>query len=66
MQLIAAKVSMVVIMVVALLGVSACAILLALADALLAFCMLHWGKLLDRGGVVVQYSPWHIPHPPTP
>ncbi len=66
MQLIAAKVAVVDIMVVALVVVSACAILPALANALLAFCMLRRGQLLDRGGVVARYPPWHIPHPPTP
>ncbi len=57
---------MVDVMVVALVVVSACAIFPTLGNALLAFCMLHWGQLLDRGGVVAQYPPWHIPHPPAP
>ena len=66
MQLIAAKVAVVDIMVVALVVVSACAILPALANALLAFCMLRRGQLLDRGGVVARYPLWHIPHLPAP
>jgi hypothetical protein len=63
MQLIAAAAAMVDIMVVALVVALACAVLPALGNFLLAFCMLCWGQLLDRGVVVVRYLPWHIPHP---
>ncbi len=66
MQLIAAKVAVVDIMVVALVVALARAILPALANALLAFCMLRQGQLLDRGGVVAWYPPWHIPPLPAP
>jgi hypothetical protein len=66
MQLIAAKAVVVDVMVVALVVVSAPAILSALANALLAFCMMRRGQLLDRGGVVARYPPWHFPHPPAP
>ena len=66
MQLIAAKAAVVDVLVVALVVVSAPAIPPALASALLAFCMLRWGQLLSRGGVLAQYPPWHIPHPPDP
>ena len=66
MQLIAAKAAVVDVMVVALVVVLACTILPPWANALLAFHMLRQGQLLDRGGVVARYPPWHIPHPPTP
>ncbi len=64
MQLIAAEAAVMDVLVVALVVVSARAIPPALASALLAFHMLHWGQLLDRGGA--RYPPWHIPHPPGP
>ncbi len=64
MQLIAAKAAVVDVVVVALVVVLARAILPAMANALLGFCMLRQGQLLDRGGVVAWYPPWHIPHPP--
>ena len=66
MQLIAATAAVVDVMVVALVVASTHDILPALGNALLAFCMLRWGQPLDRGGVVARYTPWHIPHPPTP
>jgi hypothetical protein len=66
MQLIAAKAAVVKVLVVASVVVSARAILPALANALLAFCMLRRGQLFDRGGVLARYPPWHIPHPPAP
>jgi hypothetical protein len=28
--------------------------------------VLHQQQLLDRGGVLAWYPPWHIPHPPGP
>jgi hypothetical protein len=52
-QLIAIAAAMVDAMVVALVVVLACAILPALSNALLVFCMMCWGQILDRGGVVV-------------
>ncbi len=66
MQLIAAAAAVVDVMVVASVVVSARAILPTFDNALLAFCMSHWGQLLDSGGVGTQYPPWHIPHPPAP
>jgi hypothetical protein len=65
-QIIAAKVAMVDVLVVALVVVLARATPPALANTLLAFCMLPWGQLLDRGGVLARYPPWHIPHLPAP
>jgi hypothetical protein len=53
-QLIAAKAALVDVLVVASVVVSARAILPALANALLAFCMLRKGQQLDRGGVQAQ------------
>jgi hypothetical protein len=67
MQLIPAMAAMVDVMVVDSVVASACAILPTfLCSALLEFCILRWGGLLDRGGVVAEYPPWHIPHPPPP
>ncbi len=66
MQLIATAAAMVDIMVVALVVALARTILPTFGNALLAFCMLHLGQVLDRGGVVARYPPWHIPHPPAP
>jgi hypothetical protein len=59
-------VALVDVMVVASVVALARTILLTLRNALLAFCMLIQGQLLNRGGVVARHPQWHIPHPPTP
>ncbi len=67
MQLIAAAAAVVDVLVVAsavvLAVVLARTIPPALASALLVLCQ---GQLLDRGGVLARYPPWHVPHLPSP
>jgi hypothetical protein len=67
MQIIAAKAAVVEVLVVALavvaVAVSARAIPPALASTQL---VLHQQQLLNRGGVLARYPPWHILHPPGP
>ncbi len=67
MQLIAAKAAVVDILVVALAVVSAAVSARAIPPTLAsAQLVLHQQQLLDRGGVLVRYPPWHLPLPPGP
>ncbi len=67
MQIIAAKVAMVDVLVVASAVVSAAVSARAIPPALAsAQLVLRQQQLLDRGGVLAWYPPWHIPHPPSP
>ncbi len=67
MQIIAAKAAVVDVLVVALAVVSAAVSAHAIPPALASTqLVLHQQQLLDRGGVLAQYPPWHILHPPDP
>ncbi len=67
MQIIAAEAAVGDVLVVASavvsVAVSARAIPPALASAQL---VLRQQQLLNRGGVLARYPPWHIPYPPGP
>jgi hypothetical protein len=67
MQIIATEVAVVDVLVVALAVVSAAVSAHAIPPALAsAQLVLRQQQLLDRGGVLAQYPPWHTPHPPSP
>ncbi len=67
MQIIAAKAAVVDVLVVALAVVSAAVLARAIPPALVSTqLVLRQQQLLDRGGVLARYPPWHIPHPPGP
>ncbi len=54
-------------LVVALAVVSAAVLARAIPPALASTqLVLRQQQLLDRGGVLARYPPWHIPHPPSP
>ena len=67
MQVIVAEAAVVDVLVVASAVVSAAVLARAIPPALAsAQLVLHQQQLLDRGGVLAQYPPWHILHPPDP
>jgi hypothetical protein len=67
MQIIAAKAAVVDVLVVALAVVSAAVSARTIPPALVsAQLVLRQQQLLDRGGVLARYPPWHISHSPGP